>query len=168
MTFQNRNIIPKICLYLLWSQSGTQGALTGVGLSIGYPTKFDGSPAGLVVISAAPGGPANRAGILSGDVILAIDDTSTETMGIYDAAERLQWVSYPFSHLTYKIWICSLSWALWVSWIKISLSEPRHFFPLCFIFHLYSFLLNYYRGSEGSSVKLTVLSGPEIKHMDLM
>lgn len=94
-------------------RSGTQGALTGVGLSIGYPTKFDGSPAGLVVISAAPGGPANRAGILSGDVILAIDDTSTETMGIYDAAERLQ-------------------------------------------------------GSEGSSVKLTVLSGPEIKHMDLM
>nr|XP_011462430.1 PREDICTED: carboxyl-terminal-processing peptidase 2, chloroplastic isoform X2 [Fragaria vesca subsp. vesca] len=94
-------------------RSGTQGALTGVGLSIGYPTKFDGSSAGLVVISAAPGGPANRAGILSGDVILAIDDTSTETMGIYDAAERLQ-------------------------------------------------------GSEGSSVKLTVLSGPEIKHLDLV
>ncbi|PRQ36846.1 putative processing peptidase [Rosa chinensis] len=94
-------------------RSGTQGALTGVGLSIGYPTKIDGSSAGLVVISAAPGGPANRAGILSGDVILAIDDTSTETMGIYDAAERLQ-------------------------------------------------------GSEGSSVKLTVLSGPEIKHLDLM
>ncbi|VVA39141.1 PREDICTED: carboxyl-terminal [Prunus dulcis] len=94
-------------------RSGTQGALTGIGLSIGYPTKFDGSPAGLVVISASPRGPANRAGILSGDVILAIDDTSTETMGIYDAAERLQ-------------------------------------------------------GSEGSSVKLTVRSGPEIKHLDLM
>lgn len=86
----NIDVVPKICLYLLWRQSGTQGALTGVGLSIGYPTKFDGSSAGLVVISAAPGGPANRAGILSGDVILAIDDTSTETMGIYDAAERLQ------------------------------------------------------------------------------
>lgn len=71
-------------------RSGTQGALTGVGLSIGYPTQFDGSAAGLVVISAAPGGPANRAGILTGDVIVAIDDTSTETMGIYDAAERLQ------------------------------------------------------------------------------
>ncbi|CAB4292489.1 unnamed protein product [Prunus armeniaca] len=94
-------------------RSGTQGALTGVGLSIGYPTKFDGLPAGLVVISASPGGPANKAGILSGDVILAIDDTSTETMGIYDAAERLQ-------------------------------------------------------GSEGSSVKLTLRSGPEIKHLDLM
>ncbi|KAA8548902.1 hypothetical protein F0562_000586 [Nyssa sinensis] len=71
-------------------RSGTQGALTGVGLSIGYPTGLDGSPAGLVVISASPGGPANRAGIFSGDVILAIDDASTETMGIYDAAERLQ------------------------------------------------------------------------------
>ncbi|KAH9681513.1 Carboxyl-terminal-processing peptidase 2 [Citrus sinensis] len=71
-------------------RSGTQGALTGVGLSIGYPTASDGSSAGLVVISSMPGGPANRAGILSGDVILAIDDTSTESMGIYDAAERLQ------------------------------------------------------------------------------
>ncbi|KAE8076156.1 hypothetical protein FH972_014821 [Carpinus fangiana] len=71
-------------------RSGTQGALTGVGLSIGYPSQFDGSAAGLLVISAAPGGPANRAGILTGDVIVAIDDTSTETMGIYDAAERLQ------------------------------------------------------------------------------
>lgn len=90
-------------LYLLWRQSGTQGALTGVGLSIGYPTQFDGSAAGLVVISAAPGGPANRAGILTGDVIVAIDDTSTETMGIYDAAERLQWVSYITNLLTCQI-----------------------------------------------------------------
>jgi C-terminal processing protease CtpA/Prc len=45
---------------------------------------------GLVVISASPGGPAYRAGVLSGDVILTIDDTSTENMGLYDAAERLQ------------------------------------------------------------------------------
>ncbi|KAL3726800.1 hypothetical protein ACJRO7_031665 [Eucalyptus globulus] len=71
-------------------RSGTQGALTGVGLSIGYPARIDNSPAGLVVISAAPGGPAKRAGILSGDVLLAIDNSSTETMGIYDAAEKLQ------------------------------------------------------------------------------
>ncbi|GMP42894.1 hypothetical protein CsSME_00012478 [Camellia sinensis var. sinensis] len=59
---------------------------TCVGLSIGYPTEGDGLRAGLVVISAAPSGPANKAGILSRDVILKIDDTSTETMGIYDAA----------------------------------------------------------------------------------
>ncbi|KAH1191679.1 Carboxyl-terminal-processing peptidase 2, chloroplastic [Glycine max] len=71
-------------------QSGTKGALTGVGLSIGYPTKADMQPGGLVVISASPGGPAYRAGVSSGDVILAIDDTNTENMGLYDAAERLQ------------------------------------------------------------------------------
>ncbi|XP_023000490.1 carboxyl-terminal-processing peptidase 2, chloroplastic-like isoform X2 [Cucurbita maxima] len=93
-------------------QSGTQGALTGVGLSIGYRTAVDG-PAGLVVVSAAPGGPAERAGITSGDVILAIDDITTESMGIYDAAERLQ-------------------------------------------------------GPKGSSVQLTVQSGPSVKHLDLV
>lgn len=43
-----------------------------------------------MVISPSPGGPANKAGILSGDVILKIGDTSTDSMGIYDAAERLQ------------------------------------------------------------------------------
>ncbi|PKI73174.1 hypothetical protein CRG98_006420 [Punica granatum] len=71
-------------------RSGTQGALTGVGLSIGYPGGLNKSSSGLMVISAAPGGPAYRAGISSGDVILAIDNSSTESMGIYDAAERLQ------------------------------------------------------------------------------
>ncbi|XP_050219503.1 carboxyl-terminal-processing peptidase 2, chloroplastic isoform X2 [Mercurialis annua] len=93
-------------------RSGTQGAVTGVGLSIGYPTGSDGSPSGLVVISASPGGPASRAGILSGDMILAIDDASTESMGIYDAADRLQ-------------------------------------------------------GPKGSSVELTIRSGPETKHLAL-
>ena len=59
-------------------------------MSIGYPTKSNESPPGLVVISAAPGGPASRAGVTTGDIILAIDDSSTETMGIYDAADMLQ------------------------------------------------------------------------------
>lgn len=85
-------ILSEFFYYLFWRQSGTQGSLTGVGLSIGYPAGSDGSPAGLVVISAAPGGPANRAGILSGDILLSIDNVSTDNMGIYDAAERLQWV----------------------------------------------------------------------------
>lgn len=85
------NLLPKqISSYVFWRQSGTQNALTGVGLSIGYPLGKKESASGLVVISASPGGPANRAGISSGDIILQIDNTSTENMGIYDAAERLQ------------------------------------------------------------------------------
>ncbi|KAF9603890.1 hypothetical protein IFM89_038171 [Coptis chinensis] len=44
-------------------QSGTQGALTGVGLPIGYPTVIDESSTGLVVISYTLGTPASRAGI---------------------------------------------------------------------------------------------------------
>ena len=63
-----------------------------MGISIGYPSKADVQTGGLVVISASPGGPAYRAGVSSGDVILEIDDTSTQNMGLYDAAERLQWV----------------------------------------------------------------------------
>ena len=51
------------------------------------------------MISAAPGGPASRAGILPGDVIPTIDDTSTETMSIYDATEHLQWVFLCFFSL---------------------------------------------------------------------
>lgn len=61
-----------------------------MGLSIGYPTGVGGSSVGLVVISSSPGGPADRAGIMPGDVILSIDDTRTELMGLYDAAELLQ------------------------------------------------------------------------------
>nr|CAA62147.1 C-terminal processing protease of the D1 protein [Spinacia oleracea] len=70
-------------------RSGTQSSLTGVGISIG-PTAVDQSSTGLVVISATPGAPASRAGILPGDVILAIDDASTDKMGIYEAANILQ------------------------------------------------------------------------------
>lgn len=61
-----------------------------MGLSIGYPAASEGSAAGLVVISAAPGGPAYRAGVSEGDVILGIDNTTTETLTIYDAAQMLQ------------------------------------------------------------------------------
>lgn len=61
-----------------------------MGLSIGYYNGSSSLPSGLVVISAAPGGPASRAGIVSEDVILQIDKSSTEHMGIYEAAERLQ------------------------------------------------------------------------------
>ncbi|XP_071725187.1 carboxyl-terminal-processing peptidase 2, chloroplastic-like [Rutidosis leptorrhynchoides] len=82
-------------------RSGTRGALTGVGLSIGYPTEVDGT-AGLLVISSAPGGPANRAGILSGDIILDIDNTTTKNMGIYDAADLLQGAEGSLVELTVR------------------------------------------------------------------
>ncbi|KAK7391592.1 hypothetical protein VNO78_20009 [Psophocarpus tetragonolobus] len=65
-------------------RSENRGVLTGVGLSIDYPTKADVQASGLV-ISASPRGLAYRVGVSSGDVILLIDD-----MGLYDAAERLQ------------------------------------------------------------------------------
>ena len=83
----SKNIVPKIYQCLLWRHSGTQGVVIGVGLSIGYPMKLDVSPAVLVVISTSLGGPTNRASISSGDLIMAIDEASTETMGIYDAAD---------------------------------------------------------------------------------
>ncbi|KAG0456921.1 hypothetical protein HPP92_022078 [Vanilla planifolia] len=71
-------------------RSSTQGELIGVGLSIGYHIRLDVSSTGIVVISASPGGPANKSGIKPGDNILAIDDRSTEDMDIYEAAELLQ------------------------------------------------------------------------------
>ncbi|BBG92602.1 Peptidase S41 family protein [Prunus dulcis] len=90
-------------------RSGTQGALTGIGLSIGYPTKFDGSPAGLVVISASPEvqqtGLASCLGMLFWQLMIQV---------------QKQWV-YMMQQSGYR-----------------------------------------------SSVKLTVRSGPEIKHLDLM
>ena len=96
------NVIFEVFYILFWRQSGTQSSLTGVGLSIGYPNSLDGSSTGLVVISAAPGGPASRAGILPGDIILSIDDAKTDGMGIYDAANILQWV---FLHLIFSFFI---------------------------------------------------------------
>lgn len=41
-------------------------------------------------MSSTPGGPAYRAGIASGDIIIMIGGVNTEEMDIYEAAERLQ------------------------------------------------------------------------------
>ncbi|KAG8372797.1 hypothetical protein BUALT_Bualt12G0104400 [Buddleja alternifolia] len=125
-------------------RSGTRNTLTGVGISIGYPTAKDKSSSGLVIISAAPGGPANRAGILSGDVILAIDDTSTENMGIYDAAERLQ-----------------MAQALLFS--QLFGSATHHLVPSP-LKHGISSL----RGPEGSGVELIVRHASETRHLSLI
>ncbi|BBN14313.1 carboxyl-terminal processing protease [Marchantia polymorpha subsp. ruderalis] len=71
-------------------KSGTSGALTGVGLEVGFDVSTGGTSEDLVVVSPVSGGPAGRAGILPGDVILAIDGVATQGMGLYDAARRLQ------------------------------------------------------------------------------
>jgi carboxyl-terminal processing protease len=61
--------------------------VTGVGLEVGFDS---GTPPMLVVVTPVTGGPADQAGVQPGDAILAIDNTSTEGMGLYDAAQRLQ------------------------------------------------------------------------------
>ncbi|GAQ77612.1 Peptidase S41 family protein [Klebsormidium nitens] len=68
-------------------KSGAQGAVTGVGLEVGFNSS---TPPMLVVVTPVTGGPADKAGVQPGDAILAIDDTTTEGMGLYDAAQRLQ------------------------------------------------------------------------------
>lgn len=72
-------------------QSGTNGAVTGVGLEVGFNTSDSSSSnEDLVVVSPVSGGPAARAGVVSGDLIMAIDGVPTHGMGLYDAARRLQ------------------------------------------------------------------------------
>jgi carboxyl-terminal processing protease len=57
-------------------QIDTSGELTGVGITLG----MDQETNELVVISPIEGSPADRAGIKSKDVIVRIDDKSTEGM----------------------------------------------------------------------------------------
>ncbi|KAL9266804.1 Carboxyl-terminal-processing peptidase 2, chloroplastic-like protein [Drosera capensis] len=83
-------------------RSGTESSLTGVGLSIGYPMDLDGSSSGLVVLSVAPGGPASRAGISSGDTLLGINDTSADNLTIYEAADILQGPEWSSVELTVR------------------------------------------------------------------
>ncbi|KAG0560246.1 hypothetical protein M758_10G160500 [Ceratodon purpureus] len=72
-------------------QSGTNGAVTGVGLEVGFNTSDSStSNEDLVVVSPVSGGPAARAGVVPGDLIMAIDGVPTHGMGLYDAARRLQ------------------------------------------------------------------------------
>jgi carboxyl-terminal processing protease len=47
---------------------------------------LNGSSTGVVVISENPVGPEENVVVLPGDIILAIDNKSTENMDIYDAA----------------------------------------------------------------------------------
>ncbi|MEN9921012.1 MAG: carboxy-terminal-processing protease, carboxyl-terminal processing protease [Candidatus Parcubacteria bacterium] len=58
------------------------GNFSGVGMEVGLRDRL------ITIISPLPGTPAERAGLLSGDVIVKIDDKSTEDMRI-DEAVRL-------------------------------------------------------------------------------
>ncbi len=58
--------------------------MTGVGVEVSFSPQQGGTSA-LVVLSPAPGGPADKAGIRPGDTILAIDGTPTSSLSLYAA-----------------------------------------------------------------------------------
>lgn len=62
----------------------TAGSVTGVGVEVSFSPQQGGTSA-LVVLSPAPGGPADKAGIRPGDTILAIDGTPTSSLSLYAA-----------------------------------------------------------------------------------
>ena len=64
----------------------TEGNFGGVGIHLG----IDPKTGLLMVISPMVGTPAHEAGILAGDLIVRIDDKSTEGMRIHDAVRVIQ------------------------------------------------------------------------------
>src|SRR5262245_17608632 len=66
--------------------AGTEGNFGGVGINLGY----DNRTGVLMVISPMVGTPAHEAGILAGDLIVRIDDKSTEGLRIPDAVRLIQ------------------------------------------------------------------------------
>lgn len=69
-------------------QTSTSGELTGVGLQIA----LDVATKRLKVISPIVGSPAAKSGILSGDMILKIDEVTTEGLSLDEAAEKMRGV----------------------------------------------------------------------------
>ena len=67
-------------------QIETAGELTGVGMQLGV----EENTKELIVIAPTEGAPAAEAGILAGDIITAIDDTSTEGLDINDAVNLIR------------------------------------------------------------------------------
>jgi len=63
---------------------GTMGEFEGIGVEITVRNGF------LTVISPIEGGPAQEAGVKSGDIIVSIDGESTEKTNIVDALERIR------------------------------------------------------------------------------
>ena len=67
-------------------QTSTSGELTGVGLQLVQ----DPEAGVLIVIAPMEGSPAQKAGIQSQDRIIAIDDISTQTLDLDQAAEKMR------------------------------------------------------------------------------
>lgn len=63
------------------------GSVTGVGLEITY----DGAAGSdIVVLTPTPGGPADKAGVRAGDVLVTVDGTPTRGLSLYDVSDLLQ------------------------------------------------------------------------------
>src|SRR6267143_3434463 len=65
-------------------ETTTHGAFGGIGISIGMRDRW------VTVIAPIDGTPAWRAGILGGDRIIKIDDTSTEGLTLDDAMKKMR------------------------------------------------------------------------------
>src|SRR5262245_11580258 len=76
----------------------SEGKFGGVGIQVGYDRQNRGQ---LTVISPMPGTPAFEAGILAGDVILAIDGKATESMRMSEAIDMIQ--GEPGTKITFTI-----------------------------------------------------------------
>ncbi len=74
----------------------TKGKFGGVGIVIGIRNQQ------LTVISPLEGTPAFKAGLVSGDIIIKIDGTSTEDMALDDAVARIR--GEPGEKVTLTIW----------------------------------------------------------------
>lgn len=79
-----------LTLLSVWLQrciATATGSVTGVGLEITY----DGAAGSdIVVLTPTPGGPADKAGVKPGDVIVSVDDTPTRGLSLYDVSDLLQ------------------------------------------------------------------------------
>jgi predicted metalloprotease with PDZ domain len=81
---ENLPLLPPVLLS--YSVSPT-GSVTGVGLEITY----DGAAGSdIVVLTPTAGGPADKAGVKAGDVIVSVDGTPTKGLSLYDVSDLLQ------------------------------------------------------------------------------
>ncbi len=75
-------------------QEEISGNFSGVGMEVGMREDV------ITVISPLPDSPSEKAGILAGDVIVRIDDESTETMGVDEAVQHIRGEKGTEVHLT--------------------------------------------------------------------